>query len=115
MSEQSSQHAVVVAQRDWHTRARVCIREDVASQSIAPAGVRYFHAGEECEMIQWGHKGRFVLRDTWWDSTDIDAAYIIASDHVEVIAVLEEVPPLYGGNAPDGWVGLPEWMQGEME
>lgn len=117
MSEQhSSQHAaVVVAQRDWHTRARVRILEDTVSQSIDPAGVRYFHAGEECELIQWGHKGRFVLRDTWWDSLDIDGAHIVDASKVEVVAILDEVTPLYGENEPDGWVGLPEWMIGEME
>jgi hypothetical protein len=44
-------------------------------------------------MIQWGNDNRPVTRDTWWDSFDIDGAFIIKSSKVEVIKILTEVRP----------------------
>lgn len=98
MGEQSR----LPAQRDWHTRARVRILADTASQSIDPPGVRRFRAGEECVMIQWGRAGRPVERDSWWDSFDIDAAHIVPASKVEVIAILEEVTPGDELQRPEG-------------
>lgn len=82
-----------VARRNWHTRARVRILTDHASRSIDPDGVRYFRAGEETVLIQWGWAGREVERVDWWDSADIDGAHIIPASKVEVIAVLDEILP----------------------
>jgi hypothetical protein len=83
-----------VATQDWHTRARVRIREDASSQSVdPPPGVRHFHPGEEVVTIQWGRKGYPVTRDSWWDSMDIDGAHILDAGKVDVIAILEEVLP----------------------
>lgn len=104
-----------VAQRDWHTRARVRIREDVSAHSFDPFSPRHFRAGEELVMLQWGRAGNTVKRDLWWTSYDIDNAFLIPADAVEVLEVLDEVNPVYGGDEPDGWVGLPEWMKGELE
>jgi hypothetical protein len=83
----------VLAQREWWTKARVRILEDVSAGAIEPRGVRRFHAGEECVMIQWGREGRPVRRDHWWDSFDIDGAHIIDASKVEVVAILDETVP----------------------
>lgn len=82
-----------VAQRDWHTHARVRVRQQVGAGSVDPPGGRIFRAGEVYEMFQWGLKGRPAWRNTWWDSFDIDGAHIIDADAVEVIEILDEVSP----------------------
>jgi hypothetical protein len=71
----------------------VRILEDVGSRSIDPPGVRWFHAGEETVMIQFGSRGHPVDRSSWWDSTDIDDAHIIPASKVDVIEILDEVLP----------------------
>ncbi len=83
-----------VATRDWHTRARVRITAETTSRSVNPWVERTFHQGEELEMLQWGRAGRPVRRDAWWTSFDIDGAYIIKAENVEVIEVLDEIAPL---------------------
>lgn len=80
------------AERDWHTRAIVRILETTRCGN-PEGGKCTFHAGQELEMIQWGCAGRPVDRDAWWDSYDIDGAFIIKADKVEVIRVIDEVSP----------------------
>lgn len=81
-----------IAMRDWYTRARVRILETTMVGS--PEGGKHtFLKGYEQEMIQWGIAGREVRRDAWWTSFDIDGAYIIRADRVEVLEVLDEVLP----------------------
>jgi hypothetical protein len=84
----------VVARRDWHTRARVRVLEDAASQSVDPPGGRHFQAGEEVILLQFGRAGSPVTRDRWWDSTDVDGAHLLDASNAEVIAVLADVRPL---------------------
>ena len=81
------------ATQNWHTRARVRIRETVRVGSVDPWREHTFQAGDELEMLQWGNKGSPVDRSVWWTSYDIDGAYIIKADKVEVVRVLEEVQP----------------------
>ncbi len=81
-----------IANRDWHTRARVRILKERASYTPAHT-VRTFRPGEELEMIQWGRAGREVDRSRWWTSYDLDGAHIIDADKVEVIEVIDEVAP----------------------
>ena len=50
-------------------------------------------------MSQGGRAGREVLRDTWWDSSDIDGAHIIRADCAEVVEVLEDHPPTFAAAA----------------
>lgn len=85
-----------IAARDWHTRARVRILETTKVGS-PEGGSCTFHAGQELEMIQFGNAGRPVDRSRWWDSYDIDGAYIIKASKVEVVKVLEEVSPEEAG------------------
>jgi hypothetical protein len=80
--------------RDWHTRAIVRVRETMVKHSVDSWEERTFRQGEELEMVQWGRAGRPVERDGWWTSYDIDSAFLIGSDKVEVVKVLEEVPPV---------------------
>lgn len=89
MAEQSQ----AVAQRDWHTWARVRILADTEVGSIDPWETRRYYAGQEVTMLQWGRKGRPVRRDSWWSNDDIDAAFILDASQVEVIEILEEMLP----------------------
>lgn len=82
-----------IATREWYTRARVRILETTRVHSIAPWLEHTFHAGQEQIMIQWGRAGRPVDRRSWWNNFDIDGAFIIGADKVEVLEVLEEVTP----------------------
>lgn len=82
-----------VADRGWHVRARVRMRREHRCGSVDPMLTTVFRAGEEYTLIQWGVAGRLVLREAWWTSTDIDGAFIVPSDAVEVIEVLDERSP----------------------
>ena len=81
------------ATHDWHRRAIVRIKETIKKRSVDPSRERTFPAGEEIEMVQWGRAGRPVDRSVWWTSYDIDGAFIIESDKVEIVSILEETQP----------------------
>jgi hypothetical protein len=81
------------ATRDWHTRAIIRVLENTVKHSVDPWRERTFHAGDELEMVQWGSAGRPVNRSVWWTSYDIDGAFIIESDKVEIVRILEEETP----------------------
>jgi hypothetical protein len=81
------------ATRDWHIRALVRIKETVRLGSVDPWRERTFNAGDELEMVQWGNAGRPVDRSTWWTDFDIDGAFIIKADKVEIVKIIEEVQP----------------------
>lgn len=87
--EEDTEHLAV---RNWHRRAIVRILETTSVESLSPHRTRTFRAGEETEMIQWGWEGNPVNLN-WWDSTDIDGAFIIDTDKAEIVRVLEEVAP----------------------
>ena len=40
-----------------------------------------------------GNAGRTVHRSSWWTSYDIDGAFIIEADNVEVIGIIDETSP----------------------
>jgi hypothetical protein len=82
-----------MAIRDWYTKARVRIIKEASAASRDPYRTITFQPGQEITMIQWGREGRSVDRSAWWTDTDIDGAFIINSDCVQVLEVLEEVPP----------------------
>lgn len=84
-----------VAERDWSTRARVRITALHEAGAPGAPHTRRFAPGEELEMVQWGRAGRDIDRDSWWTTTDIDAAFIVPAGHVEVLAVLHENPPTW--------------------
>lgn len=88
-----------LAERDWSIRARV--RITVPYESGAPDSVhgRRFQPGEVLEMVQWGRGGRRIDRDSWWTSTDIDAAFIVPADHVDVLEVIADNPPTWAAAA----------------
>ncbi len=78
--------------RDWHTRAWVRILETMTKRS-PEGGEHTFQSGDVLVMFQWGRAGRSVDRSVWWTSYDIDGAFIILADKVEIIEILEEVSP----------------------
>lgn len=81
-----------LAEQDWYRKARVRILADVKTRAVYPPVERRFVAGEELEMVQWGHAGR-EIRDDWWTSHDIDGAQILHPGYVEVVEELEAVSP----------------------
>jgi hypothetical protein len=83
----------VAAGRDWHTRARVRLLTDHECHSVDPCRERRFELGEELMMVQWGRGGRPVDRGGSWTSFDIDGAFIVSAEKVEVLEILDEVSP----------------------
>lgn len=81
-----------VAVRDWHTRALVRITQDCTTSAPDSLRPRHWRAGEVVELVRWGRAGAPV-KDSWWTGYDIDASHILPADCVEVVEVLEEVPP----------------------
>lgn len=90
MTEQ--QQSVDAAERDWHLRARVRILIDYTAAAVDPPEVRRFKAGAELVMLRWGRAGQPVS-DEWWTSADIDGAHIVPAKHVQILDVIDEVPP----------------------
>jgi hypothetical protein len=88
-----------LAERDWYTLARVRIVKETTVGAVDPRVDRTFRPGEIVTMHQSGRAGREVLRDTWWDSGDIDGAHIIRADCAEVVEVLEDHPPMWDAAA----------------
>ena len=81
-----------LADRSWRTRARVRVLRDVTAS--APDGnSETFYAGELVTMLQFGDAGRQVKRGSWWTGADIDVALILSTEDVEVLDVLDDVPP----------------------
>ncbi|MCX4971235.1 hypothetical protein OHA98_42315 [Streptomyces sp. NBC_00654] len=86
------QQETVIAQRYWHTRARVRITLDYTAGAVDPDVQRHFTTGQELILIQWGIAGRPVGTQ-WWTSQDIDGAHIIPNNHVKVLEVIEHISP----------------------
>jgi hypothetical protein len=84
-----------LAERDWWRLARVRIIRETTVGAVDPRGSRTFRVGEEVTMNQRGRAGGEVLRDSWWSSTDIDGAHIIAADCAEIVEILEDIPPTW--------------------
>lgn len=76
------------AERAWWRYARVRITGAYYAGNPT-GGDRRFTPGEELEMVQWGRSARPVNRRSWWTDTDIDGAFIVPADLVEV---LQEYP-----------------------
>jgi hypothetical protein len=107
------------AQRDWSLEARVRITGACGAASVDPKATRLFTVGEELVMNQHGRAGRVVGRDSWWTSYDLDGAFIIDADKVEVLEVTAVKAPTHAGAAlpagdvsamlgpdADGWAAL---------
>jgi len=88
-----------VAERDWSVIARVRITKPYRAGSVSPWDERRFEAGEELEMNQHGRAGRPVERDAWWTSFDIDGAFIIPADYVEMLEIIDESAPTFAAAA----------------
>lgn len=84
-----------LAERSWFTEAKVRIVKGYRAGAVAPNTERRYLVGEEVQLIQWGRAGKEVDRDSWWTSMDIDGAYILPAEHVQVVEVLEDIPPFW--------------------
>ena len=87
-------HRGHLAEREWSTHARVRVVRESKVGNIEHRE-RTYRVGEVVKMYQWGRDGHEVERDCWWSSFDIDGAFIIGAEDVEVIEVLEENPPFW--------------------
>ncbi|MEW2568325.1 hypothetical protein [Streptomyces sp. NPDC047070] len=72
----------------WMIRGRVRVIADVEVGNTDPHSRRKYRAGEELEMILRGHPGEPLSSASWWSSTDVDLAHILAGDQVEVLDML---------------------------
>jgi hypothetical protein len=72
-------------------RARVRFTADTPVRNVDPGSTYIYRAGDEVTMVQWDRKpGLPPATSSWWSDFDIDGAYIVDADRVEVIAVLKE-------------------------
>jgi hypothetical protein len=69
----------------WMIRGRVRVVADVTVGSVDPATSRTYRAGEVLDMILRGTSGQPLAAAAWWSTTDVDAAYILKADQVEVL------------------------------
>ena len=73
------------------TRARVRVTKEY--KAGAPVGrPLHFKVDQKYVMVRWSKpegSGRLVDESVWWTSYDIDGAFAIPSDHVEIVEVLE--------------------------
>ncbi|NUS74163.1 MAG: hypothetical protein HOQ05_12255 [Corynebacteriales bacterium] len=89
MNTSSSSH---VAEQDWFTRAHVRITRPY--ETGTPLGTSHrFMKDEELELVQWGRAGEEVDRSTWWSGFEVDSAFIVPADDLEVLSVIEEKSP----------------------
>jgi hypothetical protein len=88
-----------LAERDWHTEARVRIVRQHTAGAVDPPVDRTFTVGEVLKMHQSGRAGREIDRSAWWDSSDIDGAHIIPAGCAEIVEVLEDHPPTWDAAA----------------
>ncbi|TMR14102.1 hypothetical protein ETD86_29595 [Nonomuraea turkmeniaca] len=90
----TTQHSPGIAERDWWRHATVRTLADVTTGS--PYADRLFHhqVGQVLSLWQFGWKGSPIDTTTWHTSTDVDLTSFLLDEAVEVIEILEEVPPL---------------------
>jgi len=69
----------------WMILARVRVVADVVVGNVDPDTHRAYRTGEEVDMILRGQPGEPLSAASWWSSTDVDAAYILKADQVEVL------------------------------
>uniref|UniRef100_UPI003F49199C hypothetical protein n=1 Tax=Streptosporangium sp. CA-256172 TaxID=3240076 RepID=UPI003F49199C len=82
-----------IAERDWHTHALVRLVCDVAADS-PDGGPRHYATGRVLDLWQTGRAGEPVDRNSWRNSYDVDLMHFFPTDAVEVLEVLEEMPPM---------------------
>lgn len=80
------------ALRGWHNEARVRFLREVKCGSPEGHGGRTYTAGEVVTMHQTGGEGR-VPSGAWWSCLDVDLAYIVDEDAVEVVTMIRQEDP----------------------
>jgi hypothetical protein len=84
-----------LAERDWWTLARVRVVRRSRVGNTDPHDIVTYEVGEVYEMNQHGRAGAEIDRGSWWSSTDLDGAYVLPADAVEVLEVLRDHPPTW--------------------
>lgn len=69
----------------WMIRGRVRMAKDVTVGNVDPGHSHTYKAGTELEMILRGQEGEPMSKAAWWSNLDIDGAYILDQDDVEVL------------------------------
>jgi hypothetical protein len=89
-----------LAERDWYLAARVRFTRDYdTNNSDSESTRRLYRAGEEVVLLQFGYQDRAIDDTVWKTSTTIDGCYYIDADAVEVVEVLEHLPPFWDSAA----------------
>lgn len=82
-----------VAERDWWRHAVVRLTRDVTTDSPYVDRPTHHRAGSVLTLWQTGRKDRPINTTQWTTSLDVDLMGFIPADAVEVVEVLEEMPP----------------------
>ena len=69
----------------WMIRARVRVVADAEVGNVDPGTSWTYRAGDEVDMILRGGNGEPLSSAAWWSSTDVDTAYILKFDQVEIV------------------------------
>ncbi|MFJ8388584.1 hypothetical protein ACIQ9Q_29485 [Streptomyces sp. NPDC094438] len=88
----------------WMIRGRVRIVADVKVGNVDPGRHRQYRAGEELTMILRGQEGEPLSAASWWSSLDVDGAYILKADDVEVLEMLGPYWVTCGGCGAGGQI-----------
>ncbi|MEV7006860.1 hypothetical protein [Streptosporangium sp. NPDC051022] len=82
-----------IAERDWRRHAMVRLTRDVTTGSPYVDRPTHHRAGHILTLWQTGYKDRPIDTTPWTTSLDVDLMSFIPADAVEIVEVLEEVPP----------------------
>jgi hypothetical protein len=87
------------AEQDWLIRARVLLRQDAATGG---SGVRRIaRTGDILEVVMRGRAGTWVDTEMWQTDEPVLEALFLNADTVEVLEILEEIPPWRGRDHRD--------------
>jgi hypothetical protein len=89
-----------LAQRHWHIRAELRLLRDVTSRRPEGRPVT-FRAGETVVMQRHGSAGKEVRFYPWASNSDVDASLSLRPEDVEVVRILEDLPPMHSDAAVD--------------
>ncbi|MBT2232525.1 hypothetical protein [Nonomuraea sp. NEAU-A123] len=87
------EHGPEIAERDWWRYAMVRLAQDVTTGSPYVDRPTHRRAGKVLTLQQSGREGWPIDTSTWQTSSDIDLTGFVPDAAVEIVDVLEEIPP----------------------